>query len=72
MRNLTSTITSKGQITVPKRVRESLGIREGDMLIFELANDRAVIRKVPLVDLEWAKALQSTLSEWEDDLDDEL
>jgi antitoxin PrlF len=72
MKKLTSTITSKGQITVPKKVRESLDIREGDMLIFELADDRAVIRKIPVVDLEWTKALQPTLNEWEDNIDDEL
>lgn len=28
-------LTSKGQITVPKRVREALGLRAGDKLIFE-------------------------------------
>lgn len=29
-----STITSKGQITIPKRVRERLGLNPGDRLIF--------------------------------------
>lgn len=30
----TSTITSKGQVTVPKEVRERLGVKEGDRLVF--------------------------------------
>ena len=30
----TSTITSKGQITVPKEVRDRLGVKEGDRLVF--------------------------------------
>ncbi len=30
----TSTLTSKGQITVPKEVRERLGLQEGDLLAF--------------------------------------
>lgn len=30
----TSTITSKGQVTIPKRVRERLGLRVGDRLSF--------------------------------------
>lgn len=30
----TSTLTSKGQVTVPKEVRERLGVKEGDRLIF--------------------------------------
>lgn len=32
--SLYSTITSKGQITVPKEVRERLGLREGDTIAF--------------------------------------
>jgi antitoxin PrlF len=30
-----STLTSKGQITIPKDVRERLGVKEGDRLIFQ-------------------------------------
>ena len=33
-----ATVTSKGQITVPKAVRQILGIKEGDSLLFELEN----------------------------------
>jgi AbrB family looped-hinge helix DNA binding protein len=30
-----ATITSKGQITVPREVRRALGVRTGDKLLFE-------------------------------------
>ena len=30
----TSTVTSKGQITIPKAIRERLGLREGSVLEF--------------------------------------
>ena len=30
-----ATITSKGQITVPREVRRMLGVRSGDKLLFE-------------------------------------
>ncbi len=32
---LTAKITSKGQITVPSKVRRALGVRAGDRLAFE-------------------------------------
>ena len=35
----TSTITSKGQITIPKKVRERLHLREGDRLEFCVEED---------------------------------
>lgn len=31
-----STVTSKGQVTIPKRVRERLGLQPGDKVSFEL------------------------------------
>lgn len=38
-------ITTKGQVTLPKAVRERLGAKRGDLLAFELAEgDRMVIR----------------------------
>ena len=37
-------LTSKGQITVPLRVRKALGVKEGDALIFEQNGDEMVVR----------------------------
>ena len=37
-------ITSKGQITVPLKVRKALGVKEGDKLIFEQNGDEMVVR----------------------------
>ena len=39
-------LTTKGQITIPKEIRETLGLREGDKVIFILEGERVVIRKV--------------------------
>ena len=38
-------MTSKGQVTVPIEVRRSLGIEEGDVVVFELAGAYATLRK---------------------------
>lgn len=42
-----STITSKGQITIPKAIREKLMLSVGDKIEFVLTNDReALIRPI--------------------------
>lgn len=40
------TVTSKGQVTIPKEIRETLGVIEGDKLIFLVEGDRVIMRKV--------------------------
>lgn len=40
-------VTSKGQVTVPKAVRDALGVQEGDSLLFRVEGDRAVLVRVP-------------------------
>jgi len=40
-------ITSKGQVTIPKSVRDALQLREGDELLFRVERSRAVIAKTP-------------------------
>jgi AbrB family looped-hinge helix DNA binding protein len=43
----TAKLTSKGQVTIPKSVRDTLGLREGDKLLFRVDGARAVIAKTP-------------------------
>lgn len=40
---MTTTVTSKGQVTIPKPVRDLLGIVPGSAVCFELAPDGRVI-----------------------------
>ena len=40
-------LTSKGQVTVPKAVREALGLKEGDDVIFHVEGNRAVLARTP-------------------------
>jgi antitoxin PrlF len=67
MKTLISTISRKGQTTIPQTVREKLGVKEGDMLEYEVEGSAVRIRKI---DTEWARALESTLTEWNGDSDD--
>lgn len=38
-----ATITSKGQVTIPKEIRQTLQVKENDRLLFTLEGDRVVI-----------------------------
>lgn len=40
-------MTSKGQVTIPKEVRDALGLHEGDELLFRVERSRAVLAKTP-------------------------
>jgi antitoxin PrlF len=47
-----ATVTSKGQITLPKSVRDALRLKKGDRVLFRVHKGRAVLAKVPnLLDL---------------------
>ena len=41
---LHSTVTSKGQTTIPQRIRKALRIKPGDKLEYQVEGDRATIR----------------------------
>lgn len=44
---MATTVTTKGQVTIPKEVRDLLGIKPGSAVMFEVAQDgRVVITKV--------------------------
>ena len=40
-------LTSKGQVTIPKAVREALDLHEGDELLFRVERSRALVAKTP-------------------------
>ena len=45
-----TTVSEKGQITIPKRLRDRLGLRPGTILEFEEADGRLIGRKMGPVD----------------------
>ncbi len=45
-------VTSKGQVTIPKEVREALGITAGDQVVFRVQQHQAILARTPnLLDL---------------------
>ncbi len=41
-----ATLTSKGQTTIPKEIRDSLGMKPGDRMTFTLMPDATVIMRL--------------------------
>ena len=46
-----TTLTSKGQVTIPKAVRDELGLRVGDRIAFRVLDDGTVVVEPETVDL---------------------
>ena len=40
-------LTTKGQLTVPKSVREALDLKAGDEVVFRVESSRALLAKTP-------------------------
>jgi antitoxin PrlF len=67
--DLAARLTSKGQVTIPKAVREALGLAEGDQLVFRVEGRRAVMaRTADLLDLAGAVEVPAEKrgAAWED------
>ncbi len=39
-----STLTRKGQVTIPKAIRDRLGVREGEKVFFVVRGDEVVLK----------------------------
>jgi AbrB family looped-hinge helix DNA binding protein len=62
---MTSKITSKGQITLPKEIRDKLGVHSGDTLVYEVEGNAVRVRKAEPFDLTWHRAVSRTVAEWD-------
>lgn len=68
---LLSTVTSKGQATIPVEIRNALHLKPGDKITFEIRNHQAVIAKAKPFDYLYHAAVSNSLSEWNSSEDDE-
>ena len=71
MQTATSKLTKKYQATVPTVVRKLLKLNAGDVIAFEIENEKVKLRKARPIDIEFSSALVPTLSEWESEHDEE-
>ena len=57
-------ITARGQTTIPKRIRQAAGLREGDAIAFEIEEGRVTIRKIVLDEDGYLRSVAETMNEW--------
>ena len=66
-----SRVSSKGQVTLPKKVRDAIGVGPGDAVAYELASGLVTLRRVAPLDMAFHTAVGQTLGEWASPEDDE-
>lgn len=66
-----SRLSSKGQVTIPVEIREKLHLEPGDTVVYEIEDDRAILRRAEPFDIAYHAALNETLDEWASPQDDE-
>jgi antitoxin PrlF len=66
-----SKLSSKGQVTIPRRVRERLGAKPGDLIAYEIKNNIVTLRRLDPLDAAFHAALSTTMEEWATAEDDE-
>ena len=64
-------LSSKGQVTIPKKVRDVLGAEPGDTIAYEIQGDLVRLRRVDPFDADFHRALSETLTEWDSPEDEE-
>lgn len=69
---LTSRLTQKGQTTIPLEIRNILSLKPGDNISFFVDKDKVILKKVIGFDINYAKAIELTLSsEWDSESDND-
>ena len=65
-----ATLTAKGQVTIPKAVRDALRLKRGDLVSWELEDESVRLRVVSPIDLGYLRGVQVGLTEWGSDEDE--
>lgn len=67
-----STVSSKGQVTIPKRVREVLNVKAGDEIYYDISGRTVTLHRIDPFDAAFHAALGATVAaEWGSTADEE-
>jgi AbrB family looped-hinge helix DNA binding protein len=64
-------VSSKGQVTIPRGVREALGLAPGDRIVYEVEGSRVLLRKAKPLDDDYLEMEQEAFSEWASEADEQ-
>lgn len=59
-----SKVTTKGQTTIPAKVRQHLGVQSGDAVIFTIEDGRVTLKRVERLDAGFLKLATESFSDW--------
>jgi len=61
---LTSRLSSKGQLTLPKKIREIIRVDPGDVVAYEVAEGKVSLKRIEPFDAAFHAALSKVMDEW--------
>ena len=59
-----SRLSSKSQITIPKEVRDAIGLQPGDAVTYEVHDNVIELKRAGPFDAVFHKSLSKTMDEW--------
>jgi AbrB family looped-hinge helix DNA binding protein len=66
-----SRLSRKGQVIIPKEIRDAIGLEPGDLVAYELGDNAITLRRVVPLDAAFHATLSETLDEWTTPQDEE-
>ncbi|MDE2058400.1 MAG: AbrB/MazE/SpoVT family DNA-binding domain-containing protein [candidate division NC10 bacterium] len=68
---LTSKLSSKGQVTIPREIRETVGLKPGDTIAYDIYDGVVTLKQIEPFDAAFHATLSQTLDEWATPEDEE-
>ncbi len=59
-----SRLSQKGQVTLPRKIREIIGAKAGDLIVYEPGEGEVTLRRIEPFDAAFYVALSGTVDEW--------
>jgi AbrB family looped-hinge helix DNA binding protein len=69
---MSTNLTKKGQVTIPKLIRDFLGINAGDPIEFKVIDEKVIVEKAKVPDKKIVFGMMKDMIVIADDFDDPL